>query len=362
MSDIYIEQRIKLAQNTLKHRQIDCLLLVSPANVTYFTGFMGHDSWAVITPKHTYLLTDSRYTEQADKECPHCRILERTGSMAQLAYGLTKRSRCIRTLHVEDTVSCAQFSALQKEVSVPVKTTASLTSLRMVKDAHESQLIRKAVRIAISAFEQTIQCIEPGIREFELAALLDYHIHKQGAGNAFDTIVAFGANGSRPHHQPGSRKLKTNDAILMDFGARYQGYCSDITRSFSIGRPPKDFIRAYDAVLQAQQAAIQTIKPNAAISDADQTARRVIKNNGFPVYGHGTGHGIGLDIHEGPTLNANNSEVFQCGQIVTIEPGIYLPGQFGIRIEEDVIVATNKAHVLTHACAQHARLEHYKLG
>jgi Xaa-Pro aminopeptidase len=360
MVNPYMEQRVKQVQKFLRHKEIECLLLINPAHVTYVTGFMGHDSWAAVTPHHVYLLTDSRYTEQAEKDCEHCRIMERSGSLVQLAAGLCSRLRSLRALHVEDTATCANLSALKKLVPVSVRTTSSIETLRSVKDPWEYRLTCQAVRMAVAAFDQTLQEMQPGMREFEVAARLDYHIHRQGATNAFDTIVAFGPNGSRPHHRPGPRRLRANDTILMDFGARSQGYCSDITRSFSIGRAPRLFEKAYQTVRQAQQAAIAAMGPGVRLSDVDRAARGLIQASEFPVYGHGTGHGIGLEVHEAPTMNPHASDVLTCGQIVTIEPGIYLPGKLGIRLEEDVLITSKGARVLTGACRHFQQLEAYR--
>jgi len=321
---------------------------------------MGNDSWAAVTPHQVILLTDGRYTEQAKKECLHCRILPRSGSMAQLVADLCKRRRQLKTLHIEDSITCASLSAIKKAVSVSVKTTASIESLRSIKDPWEYKVTRQAVRSAISAFEHVCQEIQPGMPEFEVAALLDYHIHKKGAANAFDTIVAFGPNGSRPHHQPGSRRLKANDTILMDFGARYRGYCSDITRSFSIGHVSRLFDRVYQTVRRAQQAAIQSMGPGLKRSQMDYAARSLIQESGFPVYGHGTGHGIGLDIHEAPSLNRTASGVWEPGQIITVEPGIYLPGKLGIRLEDDIMITDQGTRILTQACKHFQRLEEYQ--
>ena len=354
-------QRIKQIQRHIRRKKIGCLLLVNPTNVTYATSFTGHDSWAAVTPHQVYLLTDSRYTEQAEKNCAHCCILERSGSMSQLMAGLCKRLRSLKTLHVEDTVSCGSFLHIRKTVPVPVKTASSIESLRSVKDPWEYKLTCQAVRIAISAFSQTIPEIQPGIREFELAALLDYHIHRQGASNAFDTIVAFGPNGSRPHHRPTTRRLKSNDTILMDFGARAQGYCSDITRSFSVGRASRLFDKVYRAVRHAQQTAIAAMEPGMKVSNVDHTARRIIAESGLPVYGHGTGHGIGLDIHEAPAMNANTSDTIEPGQIITVEPGVYMPGRLGVRLEDDVMITDKGPQVLTQACKHFQRLEDYQV-
>jgi Xaa-Pro aminopeptidase len=243
---------------------------------------------------------------------------------------------------------------------VAVKTTSSIEGLRSVKDPWELRFTCEAVHKAITAFDQTVREIRPGMREYELAALLDYHIHRQGAGNAFDTIVAFGPNASRPHHRPGSRKLRSNDTILMDFGARIQGYCSDITRSFSLGRTTRLFDRVYQAVQRAQHAAIAAMGPGVKLAHVDHEARRIIRESGFPVYGHGTGHGIGLDIHELPTLNPNASDAMKAGQIITVEPGIYLPGKLGIRLEDDVLITDTGTRVVTQTCRHFQRLEDYE--
>jgi Xaa-Pro aminopeptidase len=359
MDNPHMAQRIKQIQKHIKQKKIGCLLLLDPANVTYATGFMGHDSWAAVTPHQVYLLTDSRYTEQAEKDCTHCGILERSGSMSQLVAGLCKRLRNLKTLHIEDTVTCGALSAIKKAVPVSVKTTSSIEGLRSVKDPWEYKLTCRAVHMAISAFNQTVPEIQAGIREFEVAALLDYHIHRQGARNAFDTIVAFGPNGSRPHHQPSTRRIKSNDTILMDFGARTQGYCSDITRSFSVGRAPRLFDKVYRTVQRAQQTAIAAMGPGIKVSDVDQAARRIIAESGLPVYGHGTGHGIGLDIHEAPALNPNASDTMKPGQIITVEPGIYMPGKLGIRLEDYVMITDKGPQVLTQACKHFQRLEDY---
>ncbi len=360
MDNPHIKQRVRQIQRRIKRKKIDCLVLVNPANITYTTGFKGHDSWAAITPRQVYLLTDSRYTEQAEKDCTHCRVLERAGTMAQLLAGLCRRLRSLKTLHIEDAVSCRTFSAIKKTVPVPVKSTSSMDGLRSVKDPWELRLTCQAVHTAISAFDQTVRAMQPGMREFEVAALLDYHIHKQGAGNAFDTIVAFGPNGSRPHHQPGPRKLKPSDTILIDFGARMQGYCSDITRSFSLGRMTRLYDKVYHTVQRAQRAAIAAMGPGIKLSHVDHVARRVIQEGGFPVYGHGTGHGIGLDIHEIPALNPSASGTMKAGQILTVEPGIYLPGKLGIRLEDDVMITDKGTRNLTQACKHFQRLEDHE--
>ena len=180
--------------------------------------------------------------------------------------------------------------------------------------------------------------------------MLDFQIRKLGATNSFETIVAFGPNASRPHHQPSGKKLKQKDTVLIDFGAKYKGYCSDITRCFVIGRPTTFYKKVYDVVEQAQAAAIKIIKAGVKINDVDAAARKVIKDNDLPVYGHGTGHGLGLEIHESPFLKVGAKGMLKAGQIITIEPGIYIRRQLGVRIEDDVLVTEDGSRILTRKC------------
>jgi len=189
--------------------------------------------------------------------------------------------------------------------------------------------------------------MKSGVTESELAGRLDFEIRKLGARNSFDTIVAFGPNASRPHHQPSKRKLKKRDTVLIDVGARYKGYCSDITRSLAAGKPTRLFERAYDAVQQAQTAAIKMMKAGAEIQQVDAAAREVIGKHDLPVYGHGTGHGLGLEVHELPVVSDKGVGKLKAGQIITIEPGVYIPGKSGVRIEDDVLVTKSGCRILS---------------
>jgi Xaa-Pro aminopeptidase len=272
--------------------------------------------------------------------------------MAEAAAKLLKKIKSVRTVAVEKSTSVADFEALRKHMKLRLKTVADIIeSIRINKDNSEIAAIRAAVRIAAQALEQTLDYIKPGVSESELAGRLDFEIRKSGATNSFETIVAFGPNASRPHHQPSKRKLKKTDTVLIDFGARYKGYCCDITRSFAVGKPTRLFERAYEAVEQAQAAAIKRIKAGAEIQEVDAAARNVIRKYDLPVYGHGTGHGLGLEIHESPFLKADGKGSLKAGEVLTIEPGVYLPGKLGVRIEDDVLVTETGCEILTHCCA-----------
>jgi len=345
-------KRIRAIRRELNKKKIKFLIVTKPANVTYTTGFMGEDSWAAITKGNVYLLTDSRYTEQARGECPNCTIMERSNSMSELVAKLVKKLKSVRTVTVEKTTSLAYFEALKKHVKARFRSVANIIeTVRSSKDNTEIKTIEAAASIAAQALKQTLRYIKPGVTENELAGMLDFKIRKLGATNSFPTIVAFGPNASRPHHQPSKRKLKQKDTVLIDFGAKHKGYCSDITRCFIVGKPTAFYQKVYDVVEQAQAAAIKMIKAGAKMKRVDATAREVIDKSDLPVYGHGTGHGLGLEIHESPFLKVESKGTLQAGQVITIEPGVYMPGKFGVRIEDDVLVTKTSRRILTRKCS-----------
>ena len=346
-----IRKRIRAIRRRLSKKRISCLVVTNPANVTYATGFMGEDSWAIVAGSKVYLLTDSRYTEQAQQECPSCKIIDRAGPMADAVAELVKKLKSVRTVTVEKSTSVGEFEQLNKTVKARLKTAEGpIETVRTVKDETEIAAIKAAASISSRALRKTLPCIKPGVTESELAGMLDFQIRKLGARNSFETIVAFGPNASRPHHQPGTRKLVKKDTVLIDFGARYKGYCSDITRCFAVGEPTALYTRVFDVVEQAQAAAIGKVRTGAKLTEIDAAARQAIAQADLPVYGHGTGHGFGLEIHEAPFLKADAKGKLEAGQVITIEPGIYLPGKMGVRIEDDVLVTQTGHKILTRSC------------
>ncbi len=346
-----IRQRVQNIRRQLREKGIDCLILTKAVDVTYVTAFAGEDSWGAITRNAVYLITDSRYTEQAQKECVQTSIVERKGAIAEAAGMLVQRLRSVRTVAVEKSISLAAFRELKKSCGGPLKTVSGLLAeARSIKDATERASIQTAADIAAVALENASCFFKQGVTENELAGILNLEMRKLGCTNGFETIVAFGANASRPHHQPMQRKLKSRDTILIDFGARYRGYCCDITRCFAIGKPTAEYRRAYGVVEKAQAAAMAVAKAGAKLRDVDAAPRKVIRDSGYPVYGHGSGHGFGLEIHEIPFLKEDAKGTLQAGQIITIEPGIYLPGKLGVRVEDDILITENGCRALTHKC------------
>ena len=344
------QRRIREVRGQLRAMKVQGLIVIGVENVRYLTGFCGHDSWALVLPRSVALITDSRYTEQAQGECIGCRIVERKEALAKETESIASKQKGITLLGIEDSCSVAMLKGVRKAISVKVKpVSAVVENVRVIKSDDEVKLIRKASRIAFDAMDRALKKLTAGMTERQFAALYEYLLSEYGARPSFETTVAFGPNGSRNHHQPGRRKLKKVDTILLDFGANYEGYCSDMTRCFAVGKVTPFFRKVYKAVAVAQWTAIKQIKAGLKGSDVDLSAREIIQQANLPVYGHGLGHGLGLEVHEGPRLsrNVDKKGVLQSGHVVTVEPGVYIPGKLGIRLEDDVLVTNKGARILS---------------
>lgn len=347
-SEVGMKTRIRSIRRSLSKKKLNCLIITKPANVTYTTGFSGEDSWAAIAPRSVYLVTDSRYTEQAQSECQFCRIIERKGPLAAAVAKVVDRLSIVERVGVEKSTSVAGFSELKKHVKAGVRTAEDIVEqVRISKDVEEVCAMRAAAGIAVRALRQTRRYIRPGRSENELAGRLDFEIRRLGARNCFETIVAFGPNASRAHHQPTGRKLRKNDTVLIDFGARYRNYCCDLTRCFAVGKTSVLYKKVYKAVQEAQEAAIRMVKAGVDIKRMDTAARQVIRRHALPVYGHGTGHGLGLEVHELPVVSRQGKGKLEAGMVFTVEPGVYMPGKLGVRIEDDVLVTETGCEILS---------------
>ncbi len=342
-------RRAKAVRARCKERGVGGLIVTGVENVRYLTGFSGHDSWVLVLPRSVVLITDSRYTEQAQGECVNCRIVERKGGLAKEAGKVVAKLKGIAALGIEDSCSVAMLKSVRKVLSAKIKPVSGIVeAVRAVKTDGEIKLIRKAAQIAFDAMDGALKQLKVGMTERQLAALYEYKLSDFGAKIGFETIAAFGPNGSRNHHQPGSRKLKKVDTILLDFGANYQGYTSDITRCFAVGKVTPLFKKVYETVAKSQQNAIKTIKVGVKGCEVDAAARAVIAGADFPRFGHGTGHGFGLEVHESPRLSGEDKKtVLKAGHVVTVEPGIYLPGKLGVRLEDDILVTEQGAKILS---------------
>ena len=345
-----IRKRVKEVRKQLLGRGVDGLIVMGVENVRYLTSFRGEDSWVLVLPRAVVLMTDSRYTEQAQTECLGCRIVERKGGLVKEVVKLLKRGGDVKVLGVEDSCSVAVLAALRKALKgfklKPVK--GVVERVRVIKTDDEIKLIQRSSKIAFGAMDWALGQLKRGMSEQQTAALYDYKLSEFGAKAAFETIVCFGPNGSRNHHQPGKRKLRKNDTVLVDFGANYQGYVSDMTRCFAVGELTPFFEKVYQTVARARDTAIRRVRAGVKVCDVDAAARAVIQEAGFPIYGHGTGHGLGLQVHEAPTVSGVDKKgVLQAGQVITIEPGIYLPGKLGVRLEDDVVVTKDGNRILS---------------
>jgi len=348
MDEKTIKMRSQAIGRDMRANKLDCMVVTGGENVRYITGFTGDDSWVVFAGRSVYLVTDSRYTEQAEQECAGCRIIERDGTMIKAVAKIIAKYKNAKTVGTEDSCPVGTYKKLQRAVRRKVKPVSGIIEkIRERKEPAEINAISKAAKIAWAGLSRMLNQLRAGMSESEAAGLLDFYIRKASSTNGFETILAFGANGSRPHHQPGRKKLRTNDTILVDFGATYKGYCCDMTRCFAFGKAPAVYRKIYSAVLEAQQAAIKTIRDGVKMTAVDSAAREVLAKYNLPVYSHGTGHGLGLVVHELPYISKISKGKLKAGQVITIEPGVYMPGKFGIRIEDDILVTKTGYRVLS---------------
>jgi Xaa-Pro aminopeptidase len=354
----YLKARHKTVRDALKALKLDGLLLTHPADLAYLTNFTGHDSIGLITRNDLYLVTDFRYEQQAKLEAAWVKLAVGRDLVAPALAKTVAESGAKRIGFEANFTTVGQISALTRALKelngaggvelAPIEDV--MTNIRKVKDDHEIDLVRKAIAVAEEAFEAIREQIKVGLSENHLAGLLISELRSRGAQTAsFEPIVAAGPNSALPHYRAGESLVQRDQPILFDWGAVYQGYCSDLTRTFLIGQVSQRIKQAYQVVLQAQTEAIRFLRPGVTTKQADQVARDIIDKAGFKdAFGHGLGHGIGRDIHELPTLRHHGTEdELRPGMIVTVEPGIYLPGEGGVRIEDDVLITHSGCEVLS---------------
>ena len=333
---------------------LDAILLTSEANCYYATGFMG-EGIALVTRRGSWYFTDSRYTEAAGMaigDAAVIREVSRERPFSALINEALAEAGAEKAGFEEQRMTVAEHAVYSEKLHCTLTPASSLmTELRGSKDEEELSCMTAAQRIAEGALEQILKEIRPGMTEKEIAARLNYLMVSAGAEKtAFDTIVASGPNGSMPHAVPGMRKVREGDFITMDFGCVYKGYCSDMTRTVALGRPSDEMRNVYDIVLQAQLAGIAAAKAGVTGAVIDGAARKVIQDAGYGVYfGHSFGHSLGIDIHEAPNAAPGNDKPMPDGAVVSAEPGIYLPGKFGVRIEDVMILRPDGAQVITKA-------------
>ncbi|MGN0394543.1 MAG: M24 family metallopeptidase [Coprococcus sp.] len=334
-------QRLELVR---QNKETDAMLITDKYNMRYIAGYCG-EGMLLYTPYSRYIITDSRYTEQAGRECVGYECIDIDGA----GYGKTIAgllSRDIRTIGFENkSISYSSYEGIKNNIPdidmVPLG--ESVDELRIIKTEEEIANIKAAEGIGDAAFSHILECIKPGISEKEIALELEYFMKKNGAdGLSFDTIAASGENSSMPHAIPTDRTLRNGDFLTMDFGCIYQGYCSDMTRTVGIGSLDSMKNKVYGIVLKAQEEALKAVKPGMKCNEIDKVARDIIREAGYgDCFGHGLGHSVGLFIHENPRFSPNCDSVLEPGMVITVEPGIYISGQFGVRIEDLIVVTEN---------------------
>ena len=333
---------------------LDAMLLTSEANCYYATGFMG-EGIALVTRRGSWYFTDSRYTEAADKAIGNAAVIREVSQEKPFSVLINEalaEAGAEKAGFEDQRMTVAEHAVYSEKLHCTLTPASALmTELRGSKDEEELSCMTAAQRIAEGALEQILKEIRPGMTEKEIAARLNYLMVSAGAEKtSFDTIVASGPNGSMPHAVPGMRKVREGDFITMDFGCVYKGYCSDMTRTVALGRPSDEMRNVYDIVLQAQLAGIAAAKAGVAGAAIDGAARKVIQDAGYGAYfGHSFGHSLGIDIHEAPNAAPGNDKPMPDGAVVSAEPGIYLPGKFGVRIEDVMILRSDGAQVITKA-------------
>lgn len=339
--------------------KLDGMLITSPYNMRYLSGFRGGEGALFISKNQNVLITDSRYTEAAAKESEFTVIEEnRQHSRSQIIKECIQKEASVQgcefILGYEDQhMKCSTFHKLSAEIPgvswKPME--GHVDALRQIKTEEEIRCLARAEEIGDHAFAEICKVLQPGMTELQVAALLEYYMKMEGAeGLSFETIAASGINSSMPHAIPGNKKLQEGDFLTMDFGCTYQGYCSDMTRTVVIGKASDKQKEIYQIVLQAQLAALEAIQAGKRGCDVDKVARDLITEAGYgDNFGHGLGHSVGLYIHENPRLSPADDTILQAGMLATVEPGIYLPGFGGVRIEDMVVITEDGYRNLTHS-------------
>ena len=351
MENNQYEQRRRTVAAALPERKLDCLLVAFSPNLRYLSGFTGSNGALLILAGRSILFTDPRYRTQDAQEST-CKIRVAKGPLVPLLVATLSKLGVKRIGYEPARMTCDTFESVKSRL--PMRASLEpvagwIEELRMVKSAAELALIRRSVETNSRAFEQTMARVKPGMRERDLASELEYRMRRLGADKpSFETIVASGVRSALPHAQPTAARLTPGDLVVVDMGAFQDGYASDMTRMLSVGAPNAKVKRMYRAVLEAQLAAIDAVRPGVTTVSVDRAARRVLAGYGLEhCFIHSTGHGLGLEIHEPPRLGKRDRHRLRPGMAITVEPGAYIEGFGGVRIEDTVVVTESGCEILT---------------
>jgi len=346
-------KKINQLQQMIKEEELDAMLITGEANRTYLSGFEGSFGYIMVSSEgRAMLITDFRYVEQAEMQAPHLKIIKQQGEFADNVSKLTEHEGWTRLGIEEEHMSYFRYRELLERFEgelVPLK--KRVEHLRAIKEPSELEKIKKSASFLDDATRHMANWLQPGVSEKAVALELEYYLRKQGAqGPTFGFIVASGERSSLPHGVASSKVLQEGETVTIDFGVYYQGYASDMTRNFSLGEPNNRLKEIHQLVYEAQQVALKGFKAGMTGRQVDALAREVIEEGGYGDYfGHGLGHGVGLEPHELPTLSPRVEGALQVGAVVTVEPGIYIPQLGGIRIEDMVLVKEDGVELLTHS-------------
>lgn len=350
MSELFIKRILKLREYLKTSNE--AVLISNEVNIGYFTGFFRSEGYLLVTCESAYLLVDFRYYESACQRANGCEVVC-FKSVSECIKEIIGKNGVELVSAEAESLTVSRFGFLKKKL---IEANAELTAdgsldkhigeIRVVKDKTELEKIASAQKIAEQAYLQMLESVRPGVTEKELAARLEFYMKQCGAEDvSFDLITISGKKTSLPHGVPSDNIIREGDFLTCDFGAVYEGYHSDTTRTVAVGSASEEMREIYEIVLKAQLAALEKIKAGVPCSEVDKTARVIIKDAGYGDYfGHSTGHGVGLDIHERPFVSAKSKEILKEGMVITDEPGIYLPGKFGVRIEDMACVTGNGYH------------------
>jgi Xaa-Pro aminopeptidase len=351
MTEVHAKRRWDVLRE-LKQRELDCLLVTHPANWYYLTGFTGDSGALAVSAEGATLITDGRFTAQAREESPGTRLELQKGALYAFLGDWLLRRGMRRVGYDPGQWTVTQWKVLRKASGAkckPIEAGGIVEALRLKKDVQELAVMRKAAILAGEVLNGAVKLLKPGVKEIEIAAEIEYQMKNRGAsGPSFETIVAFGKRSAMPHARPTSKLLKKNELVVLDLGVILGHYCSDITRTVYVGQASSRIRKWYRAVQEANQAATAAVKVGVTCGAIDAAAREVLKRNGLERhFVHSTGHGLGLEVHEAPRIARGQSIRLEAGNVITIEPGVYVEGAGGIRIEDDVVVGVQGSEVLT---------------
>lgn len=345
-------EKLQKLRQTLEKDGLDAILVTSPINRRYLTGFTGTAGAVLVSQDNARFITDFRYTAQAKEQAKGFDVVEHSQPIEQDINKQLKEMNVKRLGFEKNQVTYAAYESYKKMFDVELVPTSDIVeNIRLIKSPEELDIMKKAAKIADEAYDHIQSFIKPGVTEIEVSNELEFFMRKQGAtSSSFDIIVASGYRSALPHGVASDKPIQAGELVTLDYGALYEGYCSDITRTLAVGEINDELKTIYDTVLQAQLLGVEKIKPGLTGKEADALTRDYISEKGYGDYfGHSTGHGLGMEVHEGPALSHRSDVRLRPNMVVTVEPGIYIPDVGGCRIEDDIIITETGNERLTHS-------------